>query len=49
MVRWLQRGDSDWVRTSNLNLRRVALYPIELRSHKSNNSTLTLVGQASSA
>ncbi len=45
--RWASRvGDSDWVRTSNLNLRRVALYPIELQSHRKNNSTLTYIGQA---
>ena len=29
-----ESGDPDWARTNNLQLRRLTLYPIELRGHR---------------
>jgi uncharacterized protein YlaI len=39
-------GDPDWARTSSLQLRRLTLYPIELRGHKlTNRPILTFLVQ----
>ena len=37
-------GDPEWARTTNLQLRRLTLYPIELRGHTKGEYTLSVGG-----